>query len=414
MFCNNCGAQNDDDAKFCQSCGFGFTASRSASEHVQIPTVQKKKSKAPLIAIIALVALLLIGGGTFGIIRLIGNADDKASDNSSDSKKITSIEVNGEKVNITSGTIDVVKKLADAKLICSDYQTAVYYYYSKNTDSWVKFSVNASSDNEDSRAANGYISSVGLSDRSGTFSLCEYALINGLDKATSEPTNPYSMVTYQFAWGTDIGNADGWDSQTYPFKTCHKVTRETTAEEMKEIATKNDFFELVPGVILNTSGAIFTEKVDYSTVPARYGCLYVDGQKVDLKDYSKKFTALAESGDPYDIEVPMKGYMNASGINGLLSGYRSVSEEYFAARFDSPKTYYKAYKNGVLLEYVLNELVNELSEGKIEQIVLYDYSPQWFKPKTGEDGKFSCSDFRMRVDISVYQNESKEIKSFFD
>lgn len=88
MFCTNCGAQNNDGARFCVNCGAPLEAKaqRKAGpqmrEKMRDPRMQdprwgqeplaapQKRSMVPII--IAIAAVLVLGGVTFGVVHYVG------------------------------------------------------------------------------------------------------------------------------------------------------------------------------------------------------------------------------------------------------------------------------------------------------------------------------------------------------
>lgn len=78
-FCPNCGKQTNDIHPFCSGCGYKFPAaapSNNAYAYQTPPTqppVKTKKSKAPLIIIIALIAVLAIAAALFFVTNIFGN-----------------------------------------------------------------------------------------------------------------------------------------------------------------------------------------------------------------------------------------------------------------------------------------------------------------------------------------------------
>ena len=78
-FCPNCCKQTDDIHPFCSGCGYKFPAaapSNNAYAYQTPPTqppVKTKKSKAPLIIIIALIAVLAIAAALFFVTNIFGN-----------------------------------------------------------------------------------------------------------------------------------------------------------------------------------------------------------------------------------------------------------------------------------------------------------------------------------------------------
>ena len=78
-FCPNCGKQTDDIHPFCSGCGYKFPAaapSNNAYAYQTPPTqppVKAKKSKTPLIIIIAVIAVLAIAAVLFFVTNIFGN-----------------------------------------------------------------------------------------------------------------------------------------------------------------------------------------------------------------------------------------------------------------------------------------------------------------------------------------------------
>lgn len=78
-FCPNCGKQTDDIHPFCSGCGYKFPAaapSNNAYAYQTPPTqppVKAKKSKTPLIIIIAVIAVLAIAAALFFVTNIFGN-----------------------------------------------------------------------------------------------------------------------------------------------------------------------------------------------------------------------------------------------------------------------------------------------------------------------------------------------------
>lgn len=78
-FCPNCGKQTDDSHPFCSGCGYKFPAAaptNSAYAYQTPPTqppVKTKKSKTPLIIIIAVIAVLAIAAVLFFVTNIFGN-----------------------------------------------------------------------------------------------------------------------------------------------------------------------------------------------------------------------------------------------------------------------------------------------------------------------------------------------------
>ena len=78
-FCPNCGKQTDDIHPFCSGCGYKFPAaapSNNAYAYQTPPTqppVKTKKSKTPLIIIIAVIAVLAIAAALFFVTNIFGN-----------------------------------------------------------------------------------------------------------------------------------------------------------------------------------------------------------------------------------------------------------------------------------------------------------------------------------------------------
>ena len=78
-FCPNCGKQTDDIHPFCSGCGYKFPAaapSNNAYAYQTPPTqppVKTKKSKTPLIIIIAVIAVLAIAAVLFFVTNIFGN-----------------------------------------------------------------------------------------------------------------------------------------------------------------------------------------------------------------------------------------------------------------------------------------------------------------------------------------------------
>lgn len=100
MFCPKCGAQNNDGAKFCASCGTTFSSnsnmpnnmpnnmstgsmpSQAPSAYQYTPVAQQpgqKKSKAPIIAVISIIAVLLIAVIVLLCVHFIPSDDDSGS-----------------------------------------------------------------------------------------------------------------------------------------------------------------------------------------------------------------------------------------------------------------------------------------------------------------------------------------------
>ena len=78
-FCPNCGKKADDIHPFCSGCGYKFPAaapSNNAYAYQTPPTqppVKAKKSKTPLIIIIAVIAVLAIAAALFFVTNIFGN-----------------------------------------------------------------------------------------------------------------------------------------------------------------------------------------------------------------------------------------------------------------------------------------------------------------------------------------------------
>ena len=78
-FCPNCGKKADDIHPFCSGCGYKFPAaapSNNAYAYQTPPTqppVKTKKSKTPLIIIIAVIAVLAIAAALFFVTNIFGN-----------------------------------------------------------------------------------------------------------------------------------------------------------------------------------------------------------------------------------------------------------------------------------------------------------------------------------------------------
>ena len=78
-FCPNCGKKADDIHPFCSGCGYKFPAaapSNNAYAYQTPPTqppVKTKKSKTPLIIIIAVIAVLAIAAVLFFVTNIFGN-----------------------------------------------------------------------------------------------------------------------------------------------------------------------------------------------------------------------------------------------------------------------------------------------------------------------------------------------------
>ena len=78
-FCPNCGKQSDDIHPFCSGCGYKFPAAASSNNAYAYqtpptqPPVKTKKSKTPLIIIIALIAVLAIAAVLFFVTNIFGN-----------------------------------------------------------------------------------------------------------------------------------------------------------------------------------------------------------------------------------------------------------------------------------------------------------------------------------------------------
>lgn len=100
MFCPKCGTQNNDGAKFCASCGTTFSSnsnmpnnmpnnmstgsmpSQAPSAYQYTPVAQQpgqKKSKAPIIAVISIIAVLLIAVIVLLCVHFIPSDDDSGS-----------------------------------------------------------------------------------------------------------------------------------------------------------------------------------------------------------------------------------------------------------------------------------------------------------------------------------------------
>ena len=111
MFCPKCGAQNNDGAKFCASCGTTFSSnsnmpnnnmpnnnmpnnmstgsmpSQAPSAYQYTPVAQQpgqKKSKAPIIAVISIIAVLLVAVIVLLCVHFIPSDDDSSSSKKSD------------------------------------------------------------------------------------------------------------------------------------------------------------------------------------------------------------------------------------------------------------------------------------------------------------------------------------------
>ena len=78
-FCPNCGKQTDDIHPFCSGCGYKFPAAAPSNNSYAYqtpltqPPVKTKKSKTPLIIIIAVIAVLAIAAVLFFVTNIFGN-----------------------------------------------------------------------------------------------------------------------------------------------------------------------------------------------------------------------------------------------------------------------------------------------------------------------------------------------------
>ena len=78
-FCPNCGKQTDDIHPFCSGCGYKFPAAAPSYDAYAYqtpptqPPVKTKKSKTPLIIIIAVIAVLAIAAALFFVTNIFGN-----------------------------------------------------------------------------------------------------------------------------------------------------------------------------------------------------------------------------------------------------------------------------------------------------------------------------------------------------
>ena len=78
-FCPNCGKQTDDIHPFCSGCGYKFPAAAPSYDAYAYqtpptqPPVKTKKSKTPLIIIIAVIAVLAIAAVLFFVTNIFGN-----------------------------------------------------------------------------------------------------------------------------------------------------------------------------------------------------------------------------------------------------------------------------------------------------------------------------------------------------
>ena len=78
-FCPNCGKQTDDIHPFCSGCGYKFPAAAPSNNSYAYqtpptqPPVKTKKSKTPLIIIIAVIAVLAIAAALFFVTNIFGN-----------------------------------------------------------------------------------------------------------------------------------------------------------------------------------------------------------------------------------------------------------------------------------------------------------------------------------------------------
>lgn len=78
-FCPNCGKKADDIHPFCSGCGYKFPAAAPSNNSYAYqtpptqPPVKTKKSKTPLIIIIAVIAVLAIAAVLFFVTNIFGN-----------------------------------------------------------------------------------------------------------------------------------------------------------------------------------------------------------------------------------------------------------------------------------------------------------------------------------------------------
>ena len=78
-FCPNCGKQTDDIHPFCSGCGYKFPAAAPSNNSYAYqtpptqPPVKTKKSKTPLVIIIAVIAVLAIAAVLFFVTNIFGN-----------------------------------------------------------------------------------------------------------------------------------------------------------------------------------------------------------------------------------------------------------------------------------------------------------------------------------------------------
>ena len=78
-FCPNCGKQTDDIHPFCSGCGYKFPAAAPSNNAYAYqtpltqPPVKTKKSKTPLVIIIAVIAVLAIAAVLFFVTNIFGN-----------------------------------------------------------------------------------------------------------------------------------------------------------------------------------------------------------------------------------------------------------------------------------------------------------------------------------------------------
>ena len=78
-FCPNCGKKADDIHPFCSGCGYKFPAAAPSYDAYAYqtpptqPPVKTKKSKTPLIIIIAVIAVLAIAAALFFVTNIFGN-----------------------------------------------------------------------------------------------------------------------------------------------------------------------------------------------------------------------------------------------------------------------------------------------------------------------------------------------------
>lgn len=379
-----------------------------------------KKIIARLFATIMVASLAITGCGK-GDSTSAGtnamNTTNTTNTTSIDSKNLSVIEVKGTSIDLAEGSVETVKKLADLNL-------AAYYREGANSDvlyskknGWVELPLSSMADEGFEGVG------VGLTDRSLTYRYYTKAMAQGLDKATKQPNSMSSFITYQFAYGTDIHNPSEWDEQTYEFKTCHGVTRETSVEDLAKIAKDNNFISLIPERLWKTNDvrcitlnvrSLPDVSLDYSTIYTRYVCVYVDGKQINWNDYADQVDKLVMS-DVKIVEDKLAGGGYIGNSSGIMSHYRNNNGIFSTSEYFSDADAVNAdYKNTVVLEYVANELAKDVDNGKVKQVVVYDYHVKPFDDKFDEKGKYSMGDSRIRVDVTVFQKETEEVLKYFE